>query len=298
MKRRGIITAALCAAVLLSGGCTQAELRHFDVRRDLSVYFANADSVIDAMRQGFAQHSAGITVTYRSSSDNMEDIPAVMRELVRFALSETDDPREGDYIYHQYGGYELGYNCTETDGSYSYEITVIPDYYTTPAQEETVTERVREVLSSLELDGKSEAQKAAAIYGWVYDNVSYDKVHRKNPHYHLKSTAYAALVNGCAVCQGYSVLMYRLLREAGLDCRVITGYAHSGEESEYHAWNIVRLGTAYYNIDVTWDRQRGTHDFFLKGESGFSETHIRDAEFSSDGFLAQYPMSENDYDEI
>lgn len=283
----------LAAAILLTTSCGTPKY-HYEVRRDLSFYFTNADEVIETVRTAFRDRSAKITVGYTSSSDNMDDIPTVMNEIVRFALSETDDPGEGDYIYHQYGGYELAYTRTDSGNGSSYLITLVPEYYTDPRQEEKVTELVDEIISSLRLDGKTEEQKVRAVYDYIYGNVEYDRIHRKNEHYRLKSTAYAALVNGCAVCQGYAVLTYRLLREAGLDARVITGTAVKSSGTEYHAWNIVRVDGEYYNIDITWDKLSGDHGYYLRGEESFSADHIRDAEYSGDAFGAEYPMSHRD----
>ena len=88
--------------------------------------------------------------------------------------------------------------------------------------------------------------------------------------------------------------MYRMLRELGVDCRVITGMALGENSSEYHAWNIVRLGGTYYNIDITWDRQTESRGWFLKGDRTFSADHIRDTEYSTEEFYGKYPMSEED----
>ncbi len=280
--------------ILTASACESAKY-HYDVRRDLSITFANADKVIEEMREAFVSKCQKITVCYESGSDNMDDIYPMIDELVMFAMSETGDPREGDYLYHQYGGYRTEYSCERSGDRFSYTIDIFPDYFTTPKQEKLVDEKMSEIVSLLDLDGKNEYEKISAVYNYVYENVKYDKVHRKNPRYHLKSTAYGALVNGCACCQGYSVLMYRLLREVGINTRVITGNAVCGNESEYHAWNIAEADGIYYNIDVTWDSQNGTHGYFLKSDTEFSETHIRDEQYSTKDFYEKYPMSENNY---
>ena len=285
--------ACVLVTVVLSG-CNGAEY-HYDVRRDLSITFGNADKVIEEIRNAFVSRSAKITVCYESGTDNMNDIYPMIDELVLFAMSETDDPHEGDYLYHQYGGYRTEYSYEKTGDRFSYTIEIFPEYFTTPKQEKLVDEKVSEIVASLYLNGKSEYEKIGAVYNYVYENVKYDKVHKKNTHYHLKSTAYGALVNGCACCQGYSVLMYRLLREVGVNARIITGSAVSENGSEYHAWNIVESDGVYYNIDVTWDSQSGTHDHFMKTDADFSETHIRDEQYSTTGFYEKYPMSENSY---
>ena len=85
------------------------------------------------------------------------------------------------------------------------------------------------------------------------------------------------------------------VREVDIDARVITGNAVRGNDSGYHAWNIASLDGVYYNIDVTWDSHSGTHDNFLKSDKEFSETHIRDEQYSTAEFYERYPMSESNY---
>ena len=92
----------------------------------------------------------------------------------------------------------------------------------------------------------------------------------------------AALLDGTAVCQGYATLMYRMLLEVGVDCRVVTGYV----DGEGHAWNIVKLGDLYYNIDATFDDGEGMdpRECFLKNAAHFAD-HERDPEFLTEAFL-------------
>ena len=289
MKRSIALIAVML--LLIMSGCNGAEY-HYDVRRDLSITLGNADKVIEEIRDAFRARSPKITVCYESGADNMDDIYPMIDEIVTFAMSETGDPHEGDYLYHQYGGYRTEYSYEKKGDRFSYTIDFFPVYFTTPKQEKLVDEKVAEIITALDPDGKSEYEKISAVYNYVYENVKYDKVHKKNTHYHLKSTAYGALINGCACCQGYSVLMYRLLREVGVNARVITGNAVRGNCSEYHAWNIVELDGVYYNIDVTWDSQSGTHNHFMKTDADFSETHIRDEQYLTAVFYEKYPVSE------
>ncbi len=286
----------ILAAVIVFSGCGHKPA-HYDVRQDLSVYFNNADEVIQTIREAFRARSAGITITYRSHGDNMSDISALTDELVTYAMSETDDPHEGDYLYQQYGGYTVRYSYDMDADGYSYTIEIVPEYYTTEEQECRVDEITADIISSIISDDMTDAGKAEAVYNYICDNVKYDLVHKNNPYYHLRSTAYGALVNGCATCQGCSVLMYRLFREAGLDSRIITGNAVRESGTEYHAWNIVRIGDKYYNADVTWDLQTDSdsRSVFLRGEEGFSEKHIRDEKYSTSDFYEKYPMSETDF---
>ena len=99
------------------------------------------------------------------------------------------------------------------------------------------------------------------------------------------------------------MLFYRLCKEAGLSVRIISGTGNGGA----HAWNIVRIGSKYYNVDCTWDGQNAAtyNDFLLKSEADFSD-HTRESwkvagshylYYTSAEFNAQYPMTEKSWDE-
>lgn len=76
----------------------------------------------------------------------------------------------------------------------------------------------------------------------------------------LAHTAYGALVANSqgqpnyAVCDGYSLAFEYLLQQCGIDCVVIAGDAGPDEfNTGGHAWNMVKLDGAWYEVDATWD---------------------------------------------
>lgn len=212
----------------------------------------------------------------------------LMNDIFYDAMEHTGVPDEGDYLHWQVGGYNgtiysIGSRITLT---YSFR------WYTTAAQERTVEGRVSSVLSSLNVKNLTDYGKIRAIYDYITANVRYDYAHLSNENYKLQYTAYAALVNGTAVCQGYAVLFYRMALQAGVDNRVITGV--SGER---HAWNIVKLNGRYYDLDATWDEgsSSGSWRYFLRGSGSFDRDHIADPEYITAAFRADHPISSADY---
>lgn len=67
-------------------------------------------------------------------------------------------------------------------------------------------------------------------------------------------TAYGALVNGKAVCDGYAHAFQLLCSKMGIACSIIEGTSdfNDGKE-EGHMWNCIKLGDDWYNVDVTWN---------------------------------------------
>ena len=100
------------------------------------------------------------------------------------------------------------------------------------------------------------------------EHVTYDR-EPKNAH-----TAYGALVCGRAVCEGYSEAYALLCREADLWCAYRWGYPGGDER---HQWNMVKLESGIYNVDVTWcDKvecyRPGWYDYFMLSDEEF-ENH-------------------------
>ncbi|MDE7294862.1 MAG: hypothetical protein K2N72_10610 [Oscillospiraceae bacterium] len=62
------------------------------------------------------------------------------------------------------------------------------------------------------------------------------------------NTVYGCMVEGEALCQGYSRSFMYLCSEAGL-----VSYGVFGEANGPHMWNIVEMDGEYYHVDCTWD---------------------------------------------
>ena len=207
---------------------------------------------------------------------------------------------EGDYLAFQMAGhtYTYRYSTSSSGGdTCDAEISFAFTYYTTQQQEAAVTSSVNSVMKSLNLSGKSEYDKIYAIYNYICGHVTYDDANLSNDAYKLKYTAYAALINGTSVCQGYAVLLYRMLLEAGIDCRIISGTGNGGP----HAWNIARIGSMYYNMDVTWDSNNYGYGYdymwLLKGNNYYDfPDHAASSDYLTASFTQKFPLSESNYE--
>ncbi len=247
------------------------------------------------LREGLRRHLAEISVEVRG--DGMLDQQAATElawSLFISATEPTSRPDEGDYIKlhitdiqtnvsgdnHEYT--ENG----ETKYTYSAVVTYYVKYTSTAEMEAAVDRAANELLDELDLYEKSDYEKINGIYDWICKNVSYDFEGTSNEIY----TAYAALVKRKAVCQGYALLFNRLAGELGVESRIITGRSMG----QNHAWNIVKLGGKFYNVDCTWDSSRDEYAYFLKGSNDF-DSHERDSEFLTDEFELKYPTSVSDY---
>lgn len=246
----------------------------------------------DYVREKMESRDESISFDYQmpSGSDD-EALGAMLYSVCDEALKHTGVPTQGDYIAYQYGGWHGEIRGNRSTGVFTYTYTMT--YYTTPEQEEEETEAINDLISSLDLSGKTKYERLTIIYDYICTHVTYDHDHLNDEDYTLQYTSYAALINGTAVCQGYSVLLYRMLLSSGIDCRVIAGTGNGGP----HAWNIIGLSGKYYNADSTWDTSwyaSDYHHWFLRAEANF-ENHTRKEEYTTDEFNSDYPMDTSDY---
>ena len=214
---------------------------------------------------------------------------AIIEEIWSSALMHTGEPNEGDYLSYQYGSYRWGYSGYGNTFTVTYTVA----YYTTAEQEEEMDTAVANAMAELALDGKTNYEKVKAIHDYILKHVTYVNDNLDDSSYLLKYTAYAALINGTSVCQGYAVLTYRMMLMAGIDCRVISGIADNGTDRGGHAWNIVQLGGKYYYLDTTWDDGARSDDYFLK--CSFDDHWADEEEFPA-SFFEAYPIADTDYD--
>ena len=267
-----------------------------------SAYYEDPASAAAVVREAMENRSGSVSFGYMIPKDDYsnEGLGRIAGAILDYACAHTGVPTQGDYLTWQYGGASFGAQAYGPNGdgsAYYSDITFNLRYYTTAQQEATVTQAVKELLATLNPTG-SDYQKLTTVYDWICDNIVYDYDNLYNDAYTLKYSAYAALINRTAVCQGYSLLLYRLALEMGIDCRIISGIGITNEGSGDHAWNILKVGGKYYNADATWDINFCANDdyrYYLLNEANFSSKHVRDAEYSSSAFFAAYPMGESDY---
>ena len=108
---------------------------------------------------------------------------------------------------------------------------------------------VKGFLASLK-SGMSDYDIELAAHDWIAQRITYNHSAASDPDSHpLAFTAYGALVEGSAVCEGYAKAMKLLLNSAGIHCITVTGTL----SNQGHMWNMVKVGGKWYNVDVTSD---------------------------------------------
>lgn len=256
-------------------------------------YFSDYDSAVSYLRKQMVSRETEINLNFPESWFTSHK-DGLYWDLLYDAMKCDDSStgQEGDALLYGYAGCNVSYS---TAGYIKYTMA----YHSNAEQEAKLTAAVAEAMTTLQLNGLSEAKKIVKIHDYICNHVDYEYNSKEEQIY----TAYGALCTGKAVCQGYAVLFYRLCKEAGLSVRIISGTGNGGR----HAWNIVRIGSKYYNMDCTWDGQDAAtyNEFLLKSEADFRD-HTRKSwnvagshylDYTSAEFNAQYPMTEKSWDE-
>ncbi|RHD05355.1 transglutaminase domain-containing protein [Roseburia inulinivorans] len=277
--------------VILADGETLPQIKtdEVSVLSDDVVQLDTEDALYQYLKEQVVARNSQITVSVPIEINNKIGPVSAMTSAQEYTESCTG--QEGDAL--KYGGVGYSVSTRSYTGATRVTYTYYMNYFSTAEQEKQLTSAVTCALASLNLNGKTDVEKVIAIHNYICDHVDYDYDGLSDSTNTVKYTAYGALCNGKAVCNGYAVLFYRMCKDAGLSVRIIPGTANGGA----HAWNIVRVGNVYYNVDTTWDGQdtQTFNRYLLKNENDFSADHTRRENCATEEFNDAYPMAEQSY---
>lgn len=285
--------AAIFAALLLSG----CEFRAFGYRvfiekdnvedkrfdgPDVSTYDAEERQVWHGYDTAFISDN-GMEYVWDSieDADLRLNIAEVMRAMENHEQDITlpkpipvDEVKTFVYFVHDYTCgycyveyYTYSYWSDENDElAYAIRLAYDKDKETADKMMAKLSERVNEIVKKAP-EG-SDYEKIKYFHDAIVDKCRYS-FSGSNCY-----NAYGALIDGVAVCQGYSHAMQLLLSRAGFEAVTVSGTANK----DYHKWNYVKLDGKWYAIDVTWDDAEDSYQYFLVSdkvmkESGHSDVY-------------------------
>lgn len=148
-------------------------------------------------------------------------------------------------------------------------------YIASKSEAKTMKARLDEVVNSVTAATKSlSSQFEAELY--IHDFICNNTAYNINGKYIY--SAYGALVDKNAVCEGYSKAFALLCSKAGINSFLVRGVS----KEQNHMWNTVNIDNAWYNIDVTWDDQN------INGNPTYSYFNLTDAELNIDHMPASH----------
>lgn len=191
----------------------------------------------------------------------------------------------GYATYRQYT-YRHNYSNTEI---YEYSFKMVMSYAEYKNMMAQLEERVDEIVTEAE-KLPTDYDKAKYVHDVIIMSCSYDdesadfvsNMSDENPFEYnpsednpfiSASTAYGCLVEGKAICSGYTEAYQLVMQRLGITCGKINGKANGGN----HIWNWILLDENYYYVDVTWDDseyiEEPQYSYFCISEDVLSITH-------------------------
>lgn len=120
----------------------------------------------------------------------------------------------------------------------------IYDINTIPGKIEELEKAADFVLSGVS-GSWTDMYKCRYLHDMIAQYVHYDMdIYNTDPSIR---TAYGALINNNAVCEGYTSAYNYLLGKLGIEAHYVQSLKME------HAWSMVKLGKKYYHVDITYD---------------------------------------------
>lgn len=164
--------------------------------------------------------------------------------------------------------YENGNTCIS--------LSFLMDYETRIKAQKALDTKVDEIVLNAPFDA-SQFELELYVHDYIVDNCEYDYESAKlKEETDNTGNVYGALVEGKAVCEGYSRAFQLICKKLGLECVNIFGTS----EDENHMWNGIKIEGEWYQIDVTWDDTEGEQEdiarylFFNLNDDNMYKDHI------------------------
>lgn len=169
-----------------------------------------------------------------------------------------------DYVYVNNSGFVL----LDKDEDGICEVMSLPYNFNVVQQESdaiALTEELNNALAEFVKDMPKDKSEWDQIK-YLHDKLVFETTYSEDAK--LPFTAYGAIVEHKATCQGYSDAMHLILRRAGFEAAFVIGH---GDSMDYtHKWNYVKLSDGkWYILDPTWADPAGkdadyiNYDYFL-----------------------------------
>ena len=270
---------------------TDIDKSRIHIKKRTTTFDGGESNIVESIRVHLLKRHTSFSVTLWSFETikygvSLKDLPS---KLIALACTIKKPFVRNDYDYLQRSVRSISCRIMSTlaFAQLVYDI----EYLTNSRQEE----EIESFMNNLFFESKAYSitqpdRRIKFAYDYIVATVKYDNDYKMY-------SAYNALFDRKAVCEGCALLFYRFMAMFGIPCRIITGKGMR----ESHAWNIVKLGDFWYNIDVTWDlyknpiqRGLGLYNYYLVGEEKFKD-HTRDPFFETDDFKREFPVSQIDY---
>ncbi|ANY67227.1 hypothetical protein BBD42_12685 [Paenibacillus sp. BIHB 4019] len=196
--------------------------------------------------------------------------------------------------------------------SYGYDYRTLSLYvsYENPvkemrAKQREIMQEAERIIAATITPEMNDEEKRLAIYDYLNDTTVYDDdaldnaykydFRKVDPEFYDAYSTYGIMVNKLGVCMSYAYT-YKLLNElAGVETIVVTGYL----DGVPHAWNKVKIGEEWLNVDPTNNATNSDVPYMLynaNDATAINEEYVEDVSYWLDDELDQYTGDSNKYD--
>lgn len=169
---------------------------------------------------------------------------------------------------------------TQYDSLGRVTITVIKNY--TADEIEKINQKIDELYPQLVSPSNSVENNIRSIHDYIINHTKYDSNKNHNASIYKSDIAYGPLMEGYAVCGGYTDLMELFLEKMGVESYKVS--------SEKHVWNAVKIGNYWLHLDLTWDDPVASNGMdYLEYTYFLISTHkLLEMEKTEHGFIVDY----------
>lgn len=253
-------TIACLLALLMCAACALAEPDTPYDPATLVRYHAQPDAVrtvVDCLYQGAARYQTQVTLPEGTRYDDA-------KQAVQVLLTEFPE------LWHLSTNAAISYYRDTPE----FATAVTLAYTVDAAAYEAAQARLMNAAHAM-LTAAPEDDYAAALH--LHDALADRATYAADLAEPSIYTAYGALVNGSAVCEGYAQALTLLYRMAGIHCSMATGSAVLDGATVRHAWNVVRMDGRLLLTDCTLNDQDASgallHWYFLLPAQDAAHTH-------------------------
>lgn len=202
----------------------------------------NEKVMIHMLLKGMKEHKSYFSFYYPGIDKNFKKY---YKKSSGYQIFLEELSKKDGYIIGSLSG-----SCITVCGENPKYVTFQFGYLTTKRQEKEINKKVKVIVRQI---GKgTRAQKIKKAHDYLITHMCYD-----NRYY----SPYYAFTKGRGMCMAYALAFQRILQEMKIPCIYIKG--------KNHAWNMVKIGSCWYNVDVTWDDAGGSYRYFLKSDAQF-----------------------------
>jgi len=215
----------------------------------------------------YAMLTESMQQLYRQILANANDLQVSFAPVVPVTVNQLKNVFEALYNDHpELFWLDTNYSCKYVSNGVCVEISL--RYNETASYLEDAKKNLERVVSDILNDTRkctTDLEKEKVVHDALMEQVEYVKGAPMN------QSAYSALVLGKSVCAGYARAFQYLMQRLNIPCYYCIGYSGGN-----HAWNIVKIGKEYANVDVTWaDTNPPTYDYYNKSDKDYQKTHVR-----------------------